>query len=328
MEGTATTSAPATTASPAPSGSQQAMTSTPAPVKIPAEGGKTPAQLPTRAGGASGTGADANGGAEEYIDVDGERVPKAELFKTFKNSRQIYKEAYSKFEESAKLRKEADSKLDKIKNPKDAIRFLADEKNGYKPDEVRAAFEEWYAEQYIAPEQMTAEQRRIAELEKKTREYESKEQERLEREKQEEEKKIDQTYMQQLQREIAETIESSGLEKTKFNANRIAHWIRVNEAKGISAPKDLVIQQVRNEFNGILKDAVKSTGGDAKKLIGILGEDVVKIIRKYDIEQLRLKRNGGAPPTETPNKDFNDPLTPPKEKISVDEVKRRARLFR
>lgn len=332
MEGTtaASTAAPAAAPNTTPNGAAQAATSTPKPVALPADKAAKTQTAKTEA--PVGTGKDvAEKPAEKEAEPEYEfksrgKMRKAPLSEILRLA-SLSDGAYEKYEESAKKEKEAEAKLSRIKTPRDAMSFLTDPNNGYKPEEVREVFEEWYANTFIAPEQMTPEQRRIAELEKRNKAYEEAEEKRKAEADAEESKRLDETASKTIQDELKKTLEESGLEKNRFNMSRIAYWIRVNEAKGISAPRDMIIQQVKNEFNGILKQAVKSANGDAAKLISVLGDDVVKIIRKYDIEQLRLKRGGGKPP-ESPEKTERVPDTSKKEKISVAEVRRRARLFK
>lgn len=239
------------------------------------------------------------------------------------------KNAYSKFEEGAKLRKDAETKLGKLKTPKDVIKFLNDPANGYNKEEAKAAFEEWYHEDFIAPESMTPEQKRIAQLEREKADALKWKEERERNDKETEEKKLDEAYNQTLQKELKELIDESGLPKTKFTAARMAYWLRVNEAKGIQAPKSLIIQQVKKEAGDVVKSLVSATAGDAAKMIEVLGEDVVRAIRKYDIAQMRARRNGTIP-NNTPNEIApTEPKDSKPKMIRPDEVRRRAReLYR
>lgn len=330
MEGTATTTTTPTAGAESAAKPAQAMTTTPAPVKLPETPTKTAPSDKSQAAvdTPKETKAAPAPAKEELFEVVVDGKPAKMTREELIRHASLGKQAYSKFEEAAKLRKEADDKLGKIKTPKDAMRFLTDPKNGYDANEVRTAFEEWYAETFIAPETMTEEQKEIARLKKQNEEYERDRKERELREKEAEEKRLDEMGSKTLQQEITKIVDESGLPKTKFTTSRIAYWIRVNESKGISAPKELIISQVKKEAGDIVKSMVAATGGDAERIIQVLGEDVVKLIRKHDIEQIRKRRGqpaSDAKPTET----FEKPTEDGEDKwITPAEVKRRARLFK
>lgn len=255
------------------------------------------------------------------VKVDGKTV-KMSLDELKKNAG-LGKKAYSNLEEAAKIRSDADAKLDRIKTPKAALQYLTDPSNGYKANEVREAFEEWYKETYIDPEGMTPEQKRIAELERENKKFKETQAERESREKAEREAEMDRQGSEQLQKELTVLLEESGLPKTKFTASRLAYWMRVNESKGINAPKEMIIEQVRIERNNIVKSMADSCDGEA--LVQALGEDVVKKIRQYDLKKIRERRGISEP--QAKEDDIFD-KDKPREKISLREVRERARQFK
>lgn len=260
--------------------------------------------------------------AETYdVTVDGKSIKMT--LDEMKKHAGLGKKAYSNLEEAAKIRKDAESKLDRIKTPKDAMKFLTDPKNGYDAKEVRAAFEEWYSEAFIEPETMTPEQKRWAQMERENKELKAEREAQQKEAQAAREAEEDSRTGQQLQSEITSMLEESGMPKTKFTASRMAYWIRVNESKGINAPKEMIIEQVRTERNNIVKSMADSYDGEA--LVQHLGEDIVKKIRQFDLARIRAKR-GGTAPVEGQKAPTTDEQP---EKISTREVKRRARdLFR
>lgn len=255
------------------------------------------------------------------VQVDGKPVKMS--LEEMKRHAGLGKKSYANLEEAAKMRKETEAKLDRIKTPKAAIKFLSDPANGFKPEEVRAEFEAWYAENFIDPETMTPEQKRIAELERKNKDYEESEKERQAKAEAEENDRLDKVSGELLQRELTQMLEESGMPKTKFTASRLAYWIRVNEAKGINAPKEMIIEQVKTERNNIVKSMAEAYDGE--QLVQHLGEDIVKKIRQYDLGRIRAARGVKAPEGQTFKSLGEDA---PAEKISVSEVKRRSREFK
>ncbi len=197
----------------------------------------------------------------------------------------IYKGGYEKLEEAAKLRKQAESVLDNFKDPEKAMQYLV---KSLGVDNVRKTFEGWYEKEVIRPSEMTPEQRRIMELERENGEFKSFKEEQTKREQAEQERHADAEMAKTLQNELIELADSSGLPKDRATIQKMAKWVRINEAKGIKATKELVIKQVWNEIKNDVKVATKELKGD--RLIEILGDEVVKEIRAYDLARIRAKR--------------------------------------
>lgn len=296
----------------------------------------TPAAAPAAPTAATSTpkpvNVDAPKAAPEFFDVkvDGKTV-KMSREEVLKHA-SLSSRAHEKFEEAAKLSKAAEAKLSKIKTPKAALAFLNSEESGLNKDEVRAEFENWYKETYIDPEGMSEEQRELMELKKEKQRWESERAERERLQKEAEERELDQVESQRVQRELTEMLEEAGMPKTKFTASRLAYWIRVNEAKGINAPKELILQQVKQEQNGIvnsyLKNAIQYGEEAPDRLVQWLGEDgkqFINLLRKYDLKQIRAKRGGGQPQATQQTESQENSKH---EKISLAEVRRRAREFK
>lgn len=264
--------------------------------------------------------------AEEFFEYKANgkpvKIPKSEAEKKLA----LADGAFQKFEEAANIRKDAEAKLSRIKTPKEAIKFLNDPESGLDPSEVRAAFEEWYNYQYIEPEKMTPAERENRELKEKLSKFEAEQLAKKEAEDKEIESKMDLEEAQKLQTEILGLLDECQMPKTRFTANRLAYWMRVNESKGLNAPAQVIVEQVRREANDIMQSLVKNAEGES--LLKILGDDTAKKLRKYDLERIRKNRGIQQPPPEEQN--TNDELPPlkPGERITPQEVRRRARLFK
>lgn len=209
--------------------------------------------------------------------------------------------AHERLQEAAKKSKDADAKLARLKTPKDAIDFLRDPENGYKPDEIRAAFEEWYKAEYIDPSKMTPDQKRIRELEAKVAKADEKEAAETKRLQDEEDAAEDKKTTTQLIEDIKTIIEEHKLPKKRSVGRAIAYFTRLNESKGIKAPPALIAQQVRNEARSSLTDWTTGLTGDS--LVEFLGgwdSPLIKELRTLDIARARARRNGGTPPAEPP----------------------------
>lgn len=227
--------------------------------------------------------------------------------------------AQSKFEEAATIRKQVDKIVKTAKsNP---IEALMDPALGLTKDQIRDAFETWYSKEYIEPESLTAEQRKLKEYEERIKKFEDGEKEKKQREEQDAHEKLTTQQREYLQNQIVEALESSGLPRTKFFASRMAFYMRQNMLNGWEAPIGVIVKQVKAERQGMMSDLVQSS--DAKTLIGLLGDEIINKIRKHDLEELRNRRQAQAPSFGSrPN------VPDTNEKISSSEVNRRLREMR
>lgn len=200
--------------------------------------------------------------------------------------------ANDKFNEAKKLRGEYDKSQERIK--KDFIEYLSDPALGLSKDQIRARFEDWYAKEFIEPESLTQDQKRIREYEAKLKKYEEDEKQTKERTEQEEQAKLTTQQRDYLQNQIVEAMESSGLPKTKFFASRMAFYMRQNLVNGWEAPLPMIVQQVKAERQSMMSDLVQ--GASVEQLTELFGIDGINKIRQYDLKQLREKRN--LPPAQ------------------------------
>lgn len=207
-----------------------------------------------------------------------------------------------RFQEASQLTKKAEAVLGKLRSPKDAIAFLESPELNLNPDEVRAEFEAWYERKFIAREKMTPEQRELADAKARLQKYEDDEKSQKEAIEREENERLDNETRESIQTEVKEILESGKLPKSRFIVARVAYWTRVNETKGINAPREQIIAQVKKEMSDIHRSMVESSDGET--LINLLGEDTVRKLRKFDLERLRAKRGKGPgielAPTQKP----------------------------
>ncbi len=230
--------------------------------------------------------------------------------------------ANDKFNEAAKLRKQVDSILSKAKsNP---IEALMDPSLGLTKDQIRAAFEKWYTDEYIEPETLNADQKKAREYEIRLKKYEDQEKLAKEKAAQDEEERLTSQQRDYLQGQIIEAMEASGLPKTKFFVSRMAFYMRQNALNGWDAPINLIVKQVQNERQSMMGDM--SDGATPEQLVALLGESASQKINSYYLKQLRDKRGQFAPAATNNPRAGTGPLSG--EKISSSEVTRRLRDMR
>lgn len=204
--------------------------------------------------------------------------------------------AESKFKEAKETRKEIDRIINNAKtNP---IESLMDPALGLTKDQVRDAFEKWYAKEYIEPETLNADQKRVRELEAKFKKIEEDEKRKKQEDDKTAQEKMTAQQRDHLQKQIIEAIDKSGLPKTKKIASRVALYMRQNNLNGWDAPIDMIIRQVKNERQAEMADEIKEANVD--QLIELFGEEGINKIRQYDLQRLREKRKLGGMANPTP----------------------------
>jgi hypothetical protein len=205
--------------------------------------------------------------------------------------------ADQRFNEAAKLRKETEAHLGRLRDPEQVMDALLDPKLGYTKEQIRAKFEEWYEREFIEPEKLTEDQKKLREAEARLKKYADEDKQRAEAKTKAEQEQLTEKARGEIQSQIIEALDSGALPKTNFTVRRLAYWIQRNQANGFNAPTSLLVSQVRNEFTASMRDMVEASDGE--KLIQLLGDGIVQKIRKYDLEQLKkLRGGGGITPTE------------------------------
>lgn len=201
--------------------------------------------------------------------------------------------ADQRFKEAAQMRKQTESVIGRLKDPNRVIESLMDPALGLTKDQIREAFEGWYAKEFIETENLSPAEKRALAAEAKVKKYEDDEREREEQKQKAQQDAMTTQAREEVQGQIIEALESSDLPKTNFTIRRLAYWIQRNNANKFDAPTSVLVAQVRNEFNSSMRDMVSASDGET--LIKLLGDDIVQKLRKYDLDQLRKSRGLPAP---------------------------------
>lgn len=205
--------------------------------------------------------------------------------------------ANERFEQAAEMSKRAQLMLQRLQE--DPLLVFKDPsfKDKFSPDQKRAILEKYYHENYIEPETLSEEGKKLREVERKLKEREEQDQQREQETKSKEEQAAEQYMRQQVQQDIIKTMELGGFKTAdgkpvRFYAARTAYWIKQNEKNGFNAPPELLVQQVKDERNQLVQDMVNSSSPE--QLIEMFGEDLIKKLRKYDLGRLQAQRGMGT----------------------------------
>lgn len=199
--------------------------------------------------------------------------------------------ANERFQKASEIEKRFESTKAELK--KDFMKVLLAEDTGLTKEQVRERFEHWYKENFIDPETMDPRDVKLREYERREKEREAQEQAEKERIANEAKAQETSKIVESMQKDIIAVVEESGLPKTRFTAARVAYWMRQNLKNGYDAPKEVIVQQVREERDSLVSSMVREASGE--QLVEMLGEDLVKKIRDYDIALLKKKLNVNEP---------------------------------
>lgn len=195
--------------------------------------------------------------------------------------------AEKRFQEGATARKQAEQLWEMLKT--DFTKVIDDPRLGLDPKAKREALERYYKQNYIDPEIMTPEQRRIAELENERKTWQQKEQERLQKEEQEKSQQIERYHAEQYQKMFIDALSKGGLPNEgpagAACVRRMADLMAKNVAMGLDLTPDHLAQLVREDYVGEHKSLYSNLEGDA--LLSLMGEEVVNKIRKADLARLK-----------------------------------------
>ncbi len=198
--------------------------------------------------------------------------------------------------------------------------------NTLPPEQRRKAVEDFYMKEYIEPETLSADQKRIKEYEAQLKKYQDDELANKQKLENDEQEKLTNQQREYLQGQIIEAMEASGLPKTKFFVSRMAFYMRENMKNGWEAPIGMIVKQVQNERQSIMSDMAE--GASPEQLIALLGDGVTNKIRAHDLKLLRERR--GQVSNQPPSKSGTGGTGPigGREKVSSSDVNRKLRDMR
>jgi len=191
--------------------------------------------------------------------------------------------ANERFEQAARLRQQYEAEQKEM--AQDFIKVL--EKRGLSKEQIRTRMEQWYHENFIEPEMLTEEQRKTRELERRLKQYEEEKARQEQEFKLKEEQVVQQHAAKEVQTQIIQAMEKSGLPKTRETARKIAYWMRHNLQYGFDAPMEVIIQQVKDSDRETLQTQIKDA--PIEYILELFGDDLTNKLRQYDVAKHQQK---------------------------------------
>jgi hypothetical protein len=275
--------------------------SAPAPTAAPGSGGGDPGAPKSEGNAAQAGQAAAEAAAKEAarklkLKVNG-REMELEEPEVIRRA-QLASAADEKFREASEMRKQAEQFFNAL---------LDDPKSVLMHPEIRdrinfRALAEEYLGAELQKEMMSPEQRELEELrafkKKQDETAESAKREQLTKAQQEEMTRLQQRAAQEYDKKITEVLAQSSLPKTPYTVKRVAELLHGALTKGYDLDVQTAVDMVRE---GYMTDVQSLVGGlDGDHLVNALGPDILKRLRKYDLERIKAQLDKSAPAAPQP----------------------------
>lgn len=209
------------------------------------------------------------------VKIDGaeQEVSEEELLRGY----QTASAAQKRMQEAAMSRKQVEEVINLLR--KDPFKVLTDPSLGINARELAEKFLMQQLEDEANPKD--AENRKL-----KQQLEQIEEEKRLAR--QDEEKRQAEVLIKQhtenYTKDISNALETSGLPKTNHTVKRMAYYMAEGLKRGLDLSAKDVVDYVRNDYMNDVKELFSSSDGEI--LLKLLGEDVAKKIRKYDLSRV------------------------------------------
>lgn len=197
-----------------------------------------------------------------------------------------FEEAARKEQEVRKLMQDLQENYTKLTDKQ--ARKMALEQLGINPVELA---EELMLE-YLEEQSLTAEQRRIRELEAFQKQKQQEEEEYRRQLEQQHEMQAQQKYFKEIDDTITQVLQNEGIEKSLEVVERIIQYMRAAHRVGEEITVPEIVSKLKNDGTNFIKSFVQNK--DVERLANILGEDMLKEINNYYLK----KRVGGKPPVQ------------------------------
>jgi len=213
------------------------------------------------------------------IDSREEEVDEAQVLR----DAQLVRTANKRMEEVARSKNQIAKLLETIKgNP---IEALMDPALGLSKEQIKSVFENWYKSEFIDPEMLTPEQRKLKEYEQKEKAWEAARKEKEQSEAQSRLALEQQHWAGEYEKQIMKGLETKALPKNASTVRAMAAYMQQAVNAGIEVPIETIADLVHNDKVTDAKSILGSMDGD--QILKFVGEEIVNKIRKADLARLR-----------------------------------------
>jgi hypothetical protein len=246
-------------------------------------------------------------GSTFEVTVDGQKLQltREELMQGF----QLGAASHKRFQEAARLKREAESTLNKLKeNPIEAFIAAGGDEAAFR------SLAEQFLYDKISYEKMSPEEQELADLRRYKEQQEASRQTEAQRKQQEALEKEASMHQETFAKEFTSALESAGIPTSEKAIAAVAQIKLTALEEGYDLPTELAVQQYQKEQSELINNYLGSL--DADRLVGVIGKDRMKEIRKRELASLknptpRARSKGQSaqePQKKISAKDFFDSL--------------------
>lgn len=221
---------------------------------------------------------EASDGSTFEVTVDGQKLQltREELMQGF----QLGAASHKRFQEAARLKREAESALNKLKeNPIEAFIAAGGDEAAFR------SLAEQFLYDKISYEKMSPEEQELADLRRYKEQQEASRQTEAQRKQQEATEKEASMHQETFAKEFTSALESAGVPTSEKAIAAIAQIKLTALEEGYDLPTELAVQQYQQEQNDLINSYLGSL--DADRLVGVIGKDRMKEIRKRELAGLK-----------------------------------------
>jgi hypothetical protein len=223
---------------------------------------------------------------------------------------QTRKSSDAKFQEAATLRKQAEQFVHMLKT--DPVKLLTHPALGH---DMRKLAEEYLGKQ-LQEELMDPKDKEIRDIKAKLAEHEEAKKAVEKEEQDRQATQLREQYIEDYTKDFIPALETAGLPKSEMTVRRMAYYTHAALKQGIKLPAQNAAELVKQDY---IKEQQALYGAlDGDMLLQLLGPEIAKKIRKYDVDKLK----GGNQVKVSTGVELKSTETPAKKKtLSKDEWK-------
>lgn len=230
---------------------------------------------------------------------------------------QTRKASDAKFQEAAGLRKQAEQFVHLLKT--DPVKLLTHPALGH---DMRKLAEEYLGKQ-LQEELMDPKDKEIRDIKAKLAEHEEIKKAAEKEEQDKQANVVKEKYIGDYTKDIVSALEASGLPKSEVSVRRMAYYIYAGLKHGVNLPATNAAELVKQDY---IKEQQALYGAlDGDILLQLLGPEIAKKIRKYDVEKLKA---GGATKVSTGVELKNNETPAKKKTLTKDQWKEKMNAIR
>lgn len=232
--------------------------------------------------------------------------------------RRLRAAGHTSMQEAARLRAETEATLESLKSPEQMMAKLLS-LHGNDPSAVDRAIEAYYT-QRLREQEMTPEQRELAQLRREREESQKTRAQQEAEAKAARSKAVREEYATKAREALPGALQAAGLPHTKAVVQRVAAAAQeaIRSGEDVDAVMGDMARIARSVKAEMLEEWRELHGAmDPEALAGLLGDEKLKALRARDVERLKAAQAGVAPAVRAPDGRFAKTAPAPEQRVGT-----------